>query len=81
MKLAFSSSLTTASPYRDGPADAIVLHTADPAYRDLDAGAIAPAGVVLDCAGVLDGRRFADQGITYLGIGRPSVRAAIEVRP
>jgi UDP-N-acetyl-D-mannosaminuronic acid dehydrogenase len=62
-------------------ADAIVLHTADPAYRDLDAGAIATTGVVLDCAGALDGLRLADRGITYLGIGRPSRAAAIEVRP
>lgn len=72
--------LVPAAPGQGWPADAVVLHTADPAYGDLDAGGIGTASVVLDCAGVLDGRRFAERGITYLGIGRPSVPAAIEAR-
>ncbi|MGE0542956.1 MAG: nucleotide sugar dehydrogenase [Dehalococcoidia bacterium] len=72
--------LIPAAPDGAWPADAIVLHTADPAYRDLDAGAIPSVRVVLDCAGALDGRRSADRGITYLAIGRPVTRAAIEVR-
>jgi UDP-N-acetyl-D-mannosaminuronic acid dehydrogenase len=72
--------LVPAAPNGSWPADAIVLHTADPAYRDLDAATIQWASVVLDCAGAFDGRRFADQGITYLSIGRPAASGAIEVR-
>jgi nucleotide sugar dehydrogenase len=72
--------LVPAAPDGAWPADAIVLHTADPAYRDLDAAAIPSVRVVLDCAGTLDGLGFANKGITYLGIGRPAVPAAIEVR-
>ncbi|MGH2599343.1 MAG: nucleotide sugar dehydrogenase, partial [Dehalococcoidia bacterium] len=60
-------------------ADALVLHTADPAYRALDLRAIPGLRAVLDCAGVLDPSSVAGHGVTYLSIGRPSVRAEVEV--
>jgi UDP-N-acetyl-D-mannosaminuronic acid dehydrogenase len=71
--------LVPGAPDGSWPADAIVLHTADPAYRGLDAAVVPSLRVVLDGAGALDGGRLAERGITYLGIGRPSIQAAIEV--
>jgi UDP-N-acetyl-D-mannosaminuronate dehydrogenase len=51
--------------------DAVVLHTADPAYTGLDLSAIPRLRVVLDCAGALAPARVTDAGLRYLGIGRP----------
>jgi UDP-N-acetyl-D-mannosaminuronic acid dehydrogenase len=72
--------LVPGAPDGGWPADAIVLHTADPAYHGLDAAAIPSLRVVLDGAGALDGGQLAEQGITYLAIGRPALMAPFEVR-
>lgn len=68
--------LVPAVPDGSWPADALVLHTADPAYRALDLTGMPSLCVVLDCAGGLDARAAAEHGVIYLGIGRPGLRAA-----
>ena len=55
-------------------ADALVLHTADPAYRDLDPRLASGVRVVLDGAGALEPERIAGLGYTYLAVGRPARR-------
>jgi nucleotide sugar dehydrogenase len=54
------------------PADALVLSTADPAYRDLAPGAFPGLRAVLDGAGALDPAAVVGAGVAYLGIGRPA---------
>lgn len=61
------------------PADALVLHTADPAYRELDLNRLPGLQVVLDCAGLCQPEAVAGAGVQYLGIGRPVMRPAAEV--
>ena len=51
--------------------DALVLHTVDPAYRDLDLSSFAGLRVVLDCAAALEPTRVIAAGAQYLAIGRP----------
>lgn len=56
-------------------ADAILVLTEWPQFRDLDWALIAdqaPAAVVLDTRNVLDSALVADSGLTYLGNGAPS---------
>jgi UDP-N-acetyl-D-glucosamine dehydrogenase len=72
--------LLPAAPDGAWPADALVLHTADPAYQTLDLGAIPSLRVVLDCPGALDARAMLAGGIGYLGIGRPAVSPPAEVQ-
>jgi nucleotide sugar dehydrogenase len=67
-----SLSLTAAAPDGSAAVDALVLHTADPAYVTLDVRRMSGLRVVLDCAGALDGRAIAEAGIAYLAIGRPT---------
>lgn len=52
--------------------DALVLHSADPAYRDLDLAAFAGLTVLLDCAGMLDPAAVTAACVHYRAIGRPS---------
>jgi len=62
------------------PADALVLHAADPAYRAMDPSVIPGVRAVLDCAGALDPDNVAGRGVAYLGIGRPATRVEAEVQ-
>jgi UDP-N-acetyl-D-mannosaminuronate dehydrogenase len=63
--------LTAAEPDGSWPADALVLHTSDPAYLGLDLGRMHSLRVVLDGPGMLDPESVAARGIAYVGIGRP----------
>jgi UDP-N-acetyl-D-mannosaminuronic acid dehydrogenase len=64
--------LIAAAPDGSVAMDALALHTADPAYRDLNVRLILGLRAVLDCAGALDPRAIADAGVSYLALGRPS---------
>ena len=54
------------------PADALVLHTADPAYADVDPAAVPGLRVLLDCAGLLPPERATGAGAAYLSLARPA---------
>jgi len=65
--------LTPARPGRPGERfQAVVVHTADPAYLALDFTRFDGLRVVLDSAGAVDARTATDAGASYLAIGRPS---------
>ena len=51
-------------------ADALVLQTFHPAYRDLDFGQFPRCGVVLDGRNAFDPERVRAAGMCYVGIGR-----------
>jgi UDP-N-acetyl-D-glucosamine dehydrogenase len=52
-------------------ADAVALHTADPAYAGLDLARFPGLRAVLDSSGAIDPARAASAGADYLAIGRP----------
>lgn len=64
--------LEPGSPNGETRMDALVLHTADAAYRDLQFAALPGLAVLLDCAGMYDPAVVTEAGVRYLAIGRPS---------
>lgn len=71
-----SLGLGAGSPHDGTAYDALVLHTADPEYRELDIASMLGLAVALDCVGALNPRRVTDAGVAYLALGRPSAAPA-----
>jgi len=67
--------LTPVSPADPPAADAVVLHTADPAYAALELERFPGLRLVLDAAGAVAPESTARAGATYLAIGRPAAPA------
>ena len=75
-RLRTSSIVAVDDPYLAAKdADAIVVLTEWPEFRELDWASIAehaPGAVVVDTRNLLDPARLAECGLTYLGNGTPS---------
>lgn len=74
-----------ADPYEAaGQAQAIVLATAWPEFRELDLARLREAAaspVFVDARNAMDGQAVADAGFWYLSIGRPALQPAPEPAP